>query len=625
MAARISARDKRNFTETLKAARIGVPESQYQVGLMYANGVGVDQDVEQAMSWLRQAAGRGLAAAQYLLGTRYATGSGTAQDDYQAVGWYLKAAEQGHAKALYRLGRLLDVPARDLSQACMARAAERGLAEAQCAVAGWHAAGQGVARDDARAADWYRLAAQQGLAEAQCALGDLFEQGQGVAQDAEEAIAWYRRAAAQHFPEAQVALERLDGQGGGRSGARSKPRRRPGSPDRRSDPAQWDKAAEQGDASSRYFLGLMFGRGLGVAQDVDKAQAWYLAAARQDDVRAQLALARLWEVGRPQRAVDWYRKAAEQGSAEAQFALGRHFCTGIVEAQDVFQGLGWYMRAGALGDRRALMTLGHMCSGSALDHMAVECFRKAAGLGDAEAQYLVGQHYATGHGIAQDHPAAVDWWTRSAEQGYAPAQCALGASCLAGKGIGKNFQQALRWFQKAADQGDAKAQWNLGAMYASGGEGQKQDLRQAFAWCRSAADLGFVPAQATLGVLFARIKDPVQAVVWWEKAALQGDPEAQFNLAVVCSKGLGVERDARRAFEWFARAAAQGVASAQSRLGLLYAVGEGVAEDPIEAHRWFTRAAAAGDAVAQTNLARSSARLTASQIVEAERRAKDSV
>ena len=147
MAVKISARDKRNFSETLKAARIGVPESQYQVGLMYANGIGVGQDYEQALGWIRQAAGRGLPAAQYLLGTRYATGSGIAQDDYQAVAWYLKAAEQGHAKALFRLGKVFDGPSHELSRACLVKAAELGLAEAQFAVAGLYAAGNGVVRD----------------------------------------------------------------------------------------------------------------------------------------------------------------------------------------------------------------------------------------------------------------------------------------------------------------------------------------------------------------------------------------------------------------------------------------------------------------------------------------------
>jgi TPR repeat protein len=436
-----------------------------------------------------------------------------------------------------------------------------------------------------------------------------------------EAVDWYRRAAAQHGSTAQVALERIDALGGGRSGALSKPRRKPGAPERRRDPVRWDKAAEMGDASARFHLGLMYEKGLGVVSDAQKSEVWYLASARQGDIRAQLALARLYEGTNRDLAVDWYRRAADLGSPDAQFALGRYFCAGTGGARDFFQGVSWYLKAGEQGDLRALMTVGQLCVGGPLEHLAVECFKKAAAMGDAEAQFLIGQHLAAGKGAAQDLSEAVEWWHRAALQGYAQAQCALAGACLRGKGTPTDFQQAFGWFQKAAEQGDVKAQWNLGAMYASGGEGVAQDMRQAFAWCHSAADLDFVPAQATLGVLFARIKDPVQAVFWWEKAAQQGDPEAQYNLANMYSKGQGVERDGRLAFQWFARAAAQGVASAQSKLGLLYAVGDGVTVDPIEAHKWFLLAANAGDAVARANLARSRARLTVAQVEEAERRA----
>ena len=54
MPVEIDARQRRAFNNTLKTARIGLPESQYEVGLMYANGVGVEQDLEQALIWLRQ-------------------------------------------------------------------------------------------------------------------------------------------------------------------------------------------------------------------------------------------------------------------------------------------------------------------------------------------------------------------------------------------------------------------------------------------------------------------------------------------------------------------------------------------------------------------------------------------
>ena len=65
-----AAKDKQVFSEMLKSARLGIPEAQYELGLMYANGVAVAQNIEQAVYWVRQSAQRGLATAQYLLGTR---------------------------------------------------------------------------------------------------------------------------------------------------------------------------------------------------------------------------------------------------------------------------------------------------------------------------------------------------------------------------------------------------------------------------------------------------------------------------------------------------------------------------------------------------------------------------
>ena len=57
--------------------------------------------------------------------------------------------------------------------------------------------GEGVARDPAAAARWWRAAADQGLPQAQFNLGVLYEQGQGVTVDYVEAAKWYELAAAQ--------------------------------------------------------------------------------------------------------------------------------------------------------------------------------------------------------------------------------------------------------------------------------------------------------------------------------------------------------------------------------------------------------------------------------------------
>lgn len=75
------------------------------------------------------------------------------------------------------------------------RAALRGLAEAQEALAFMYATGQGVTRDEAMAVEWFRLAADNGNCAAQHNLGVMYAEGRGVEQDPAEAVRWFYKAA----------------------------------------------------------------------------------------------------------------------------------------------------------------------------------------------------------------------------------------------------------------------------------------------------------------------------------------------------------------------------------------------------------------------------------------------
>ncbi len=120
-------------------AEQGDADAQYNLGVCYDNGQGVDEDDAEAVKWYRKSAEQGHAGAQYNLGWCYDNGKGVDEDDAEAVKWYRKAAEQGDADAQYNLGVCYDN-------------------------------GQGVDEDDAEAVKWYRKAAEQGYAEAQNAL-----------------------------------------------------------------------------------------------------------------------------------------------------------------------------------------------------------------------------------------------------------------------------------------------------------------------------------------------------------------------------------------------------------------------------------------------------------------------
>lgn len=58
------------------------------------------------MRWFRKAAEQGFDDGQYELGLAYEEGRGVQQDKAEALKWLQKAAEQGHSGAQLRLKRL---------------------------------------------------------------------------------------------------------------------------------------------------------------------------------------------------------------------------------------------------------------------------------------------------------------------------------------------------------------------------------------------------------------------------------------------------------------------------------------------------------------------------------------
>lgn len=82
-----------------RAAEQGYADAQFNLGLMYANGEGVPQDMEQAAELFKKAAEQGHVDAQNNLGAMYFTGEGVARDERKAIEWFEKAAAQGNQEA----------------------------------------------------------------------------------------------------------------------------------------------------------------------------------------------------------------------------------------------------------------------------------------------------------------------------------------------------------------------------------------------------------------------------------------------------------------------------------------------------------------------------------------------
>jgi len=146
---------------------------------------------------------------------------------------------------------------------------------------------------------------------------------------------------------------------------------------------------------------------------------------------------------------------------------------------------------------------------------------------------------------------------------------------------------------QSADQ-DAEKQFDLAVDYDLDG-----DYKQAVVWYRKAAEQGDAGAQVNLGNAYdfgeGVQKNAKQAVAWYRKSAEQGHVRAQVNLGNAYDFGEGVRKNAKQAVAWYRKSAEQGHAIAQFNLGVHLYYGEGLVQDYDQAMRWWRMAAEQGD------------------------------
>ena len=280
--------------------------------------------------------------------------------------------------------------------------AETGDAQAQYNLADCYLVGQGVAKDEVEAVNWYRKAADQNYVLAEDDLGICYAIGLGVAKDDVKALKWWRKAAQQNCSDAQLSL------------------------------------------------GVCFQTGHGVEQDNVQAYKWYNLAAAQGDTNAIGARDSIAKSMTPDQITEGQRLSAEFTPKKETSGSSSEFGATKAKAET--------------GDAQAQYNLG-VCydqgQGVAQDHAeAVKLYREAADQGFAEAQNELGLCYfwtGEGLGVARGFVEAVKWYREAANQGYAEAQCNLGRCYLFGQGVSQDYVQAYKWFNLAAAQGNTNA------------------------------------------------------------------------------------------------------------------------------------------------------------------------
>lgn len=140
------------------------------------------------------------------------------------------------------------------------------------------------------------------------------------------------------------------------------------------------------------------------------------------------------------------------------------------------------------------------------------------------------------------------------------------------------------------------------------------------------AEAGNPDAQNQLGVRYSEgqgvPQNYLEAKDWFKKAADQGHADAQVNLGTLYSLGQGGTFSDHMALFWFQKAAEQRNALAFAKLGMMYERGRGVPQSLVDAHMWYNLSVAYGEKRAAESRNAIATRMTAAQIAEAQKRAK---
>ena len=95
--AQLVAEEESNDVEDLQElAEMGDALAQHNLGVIYEQGKGVEQDYTKAVEWFTKAAEQNNADAQYNLGLMYIKGEGVKSNSINAKEWFKKSCENGN-------------------------------------------------------------------------------------------------------------------------------------------------------------------------------------------------------------------------------------------------------------------------------------------------------------------------------------------------------------------------------------------------------------------------------------------------------------------------------------------------------------------------------------------------
>lgn len=402
---RIGVREvsQNKLKQLVDKAELGDLSAQAELGGIYKNGIGVEENYQEALKWYNEALDGYKEALKdnreiehsekekndynnvlFNLGDMRRKGLGDVLDYEEAFNLYYELAYMNQdARGYYRLAKLYEKhlikdEGIDVNQKILGlytEAAKRGHTKAQFKLARIYQNGEvwRVPTNANQALELYTEAASKGDRDARFKLAEMYYKGEGTHINYGEAFKWY------------IAL------------------------------------ARQGELKAQLKIAKMYQKGIGIKQDYIEAVRWYTKAVRRGDVKAQYNLAKIYQNGwvgyeDEDKALDYYEKAASQGFFKAQFEIGMVY----QKREHYEEAIKWYSLATENID-------------------AVKNNKKLA-----QVQFNLGLLYEK----QENYDKAFQYYEQAASQGYASANTKLGWMYQHGKGVEINMEKALEYYSK---------------------------------------------------------------------------------------------------------------------------------------------------------------------------------
>ncbi|MCJ1407917.1 hypothetical protein MMC19_001988 [Ptychographa xylographoides] len=286
------------------------------------------------------------------------------------------------------------------------------------------------------------------------------------------------------------------------------------------------RLADKSYPFAQYYLADGYASGLfnKGREDNDRAFPLFVSASKHGHAEAGYRAALCYEFGwgcrsDPLKAVQFYRQSASKNHPGAMARLGRGCLLGelgLVNRER--EGLKWLKRAAESADfqyNAAPYELGLLHESGYRDDVfqdesyAAQLYTQSADLGHAEANYRLGDAYEHGTLHCPKDPAlSIHFYTGAAQRGHPLAMMALCAWYMVGAEpiLEKDEGEAYEWAKKAAECALPKAEYAVGYFTEMG------------IGCR---------------------RDPLEANVWYVRAADRGDDRAKHRLAAIRAAASG--------------------------------------------------------------------------------------